>query len=133
MGKSLYGKYILEKEKRHILEGKDYFLTYQFEKDWVYIVDIYVEPKARSFGKITEISFKCEEIARKKGYTKMLGSVDISTNNPETPAIGMMRHGYKFHKLVGNIIFFTKDLNEEHVDTWEDKGDKSKRRPRKTD
>ena len=117
---SLYGKYVKEKEDRGIIEGKDFFLTYKFEEHWCYIVDIYVAPEARSSGLITKVSLKCEKIARKKGYTKMLGSVDISTKSPEIPAIGMMRHGYKFYKLVGSTIFFLKDLNTKHIDTWKD-------------
>jgi GNAT superfamily N-acetyltransferase len=115
---SLYGQYVKEKEGRGIIEGKDYFLTYKFEKEWCYIVDMYVAPKVRSEGLITKISLECEEIARKAGYTKMLGSVDITSNWAEPPAIGMMRHGYKFFKLVGNIIYFLKDLNKEHTDTF---------------
>jgi len=120
MGKSLYGKYVEEKEDRDIIEGKDYFLTYKFEKEWCYIVDMYVTPVKRAKGLMTKISLQCEEIARKKGYTKMLGSVDISTNCPEISAIAMMRHGYKLFKLVGSVIFFIKDLNKEHIDTWKD-------------
>ena len=117
---SLYGQYVKEKEGRGIIEGKNYFLTYKFEKEWCYIVDIYVAPEVRSEGLITKISLECEEIARKAGYTKMLGSVDISTKSPEISAIGMMRHGYKFFKLVGSVIFFLKDLNTQHTDTWKD-------------
>ncbi len=112
MDKSLYGKYIEEKEDRHIIEGDDYFLTYKFEQDWCYIVDIYVTPNKRKKGLITKISLQCEDIARKKGYTKMLGSIDISTHNPEVPAIAMINHGYKFFKLVGSVIYLIKDLNK---------------------
>jgi len=110
---SLYGKYVEEKEDRGIIEGKDYFLTYKFEPEWCYIVDMYVAPSARKAGLMTKISLQCEEIARKKGYTKMLGSVDISTKSPEMPAISMMNHGYKFFKLIGSVIFFIKNLKED--------------------
>ena len=81
---------------------------------------MYVSPKGRKKGLITKMSHKCEQIARDKGYTKMLGSVDINTKWAEPPAIGMMRHGYKFYKLVGSTIFFLKDLSVEHKDTFKD-------------
>ena len=112
--KSLYGQYIEEKENRYILEGKDYFLTYQFDREWVYIVDMFVVSGKRTNGIMTKISEQCEQLARDKGYTQILGSVDINTNQPEIPALAMIKHGYKFYKLVGSIIYFLKNIKEEN-------------------
>ena len=106
----LFLKYRQEREGIEYILEKNGFATYKFLKDFCYLEDIYVTPDARKKGIAYELSQKVEFIAKKEGYTKMLGSVDISAKNPEISLMACFSDGYKILKLDNNIIWLHKEI-----------------------
>lgn len=106
----LFLRYKKERENVESIQVDGGFITYKFLPDYCYIEDFYIVPELRRTGLIYDLASQVEEIARKQGYLKMLGSVVIDTNNPEISLIGCLKHGYKILKLEGNIIWLHKEL-----------------------
>ena len=108
--KSLYGKYLLERENINILETEIGFATYLFENDYVYIKDIFVLKEYRNAKTASDMADKIAEIAKQKGYKKMLGSVCPSTNGSTSSIQVLISYGFKVIQSTENMIYFIKEI-----------------------
>lgn len=108
---SLFAKYLKEKTNDLIVETDDYFLTYRYvDEKTVYIVDLFVLPQLRESGIASTIADNIVEEARKKGCTKLLGSVVPSNKNATTSLKVLLAYGMTLDSSSQDFILFKKDL-----------------------
>ncbi len=107
---SHYANYIKEREGREILEDKHGFASYAFTPDAVYIQEIYVLPDYRKDGVAARYADIIAEIARAKGFTKMIGSVCPSANGSTESLKVLLAYGFKVHSSEQNLIWFVKQI-----------------------
>jgi GNAT superfamily N-acetyltransferase len=114
--KTLYGKYVLEREGKHILEMDDGYATFTLGEEICYIVDIFVDKSKRYTGLGSQMADEISEIAKDKGCKWLLGSVDPKANGSTESMRSLLIYGFEVSHLEPPLIFFKKSL--------EDKGDK---------
>lgn len=107
---SHYGKYIMEREGKEILEDEDGFATFLFTEAGCYIVDIYVVPEKRKEGVAKRYADEIAVIAEKENVKRLIGSVDVTTNSATDSAKVLLAYGMKLGWIDGNMIYFTKEL-----------------------
>lgn len=111
---SHYGRYIYEREGKSIYEDERGFVTYVFwpQQGAVYMEDIYVAYEHRGAGVTYELVKQVEEVAKLKGYKKLVGSVRPTANGATTSLKGMLAHGFEVDSCDGNLIWFKKDIGD---------------------
>ena len=108
---SLYAEYLRERTKDEIIEGERGFATYRFtDEKTVYLVDLYVRPDFRKSGVARETADLVAEIARKRGCTKMLGSVVPSTKGSTESLKVLLAYGMTLESSGPDFIIFGKEL-----------------------
>lgn len=112
MQASLYSQYLLERTEDLILESDKGFATYRYldQGKTVYIVDIYVIPSARKGGWAAQMADEIVRDAKKKGVTKLIGSVVPSTRNATTSMKVLLGYGMTLDSSTNNFILFKKDI-----------------------
>lgn len=109
--KTHYGKYLLERQGRGILEMEHGFATFEFPtKELVYIVDIYVEPEHRKSGLAAKMADEIVKAAKLRGCSQLLGSVDPNANGAEDSIKVMFSYGFRLGKVTESMLFFVKDI-----------------------
>lgn len=109
---SLYAEYASERLGDHVFETGQGFATFRFpDPATCYIVDIYVVPEARRLGVASDISDKIVEIAKKKGCTKLLGSVVPSTRGSTASLRALLGYGFKLDSAAQDFILFSKEIS----------------------
>lgn len=108
--KSNYGNYIEERLGKFIVENEKGFATYLYENDYVYIEDIYVNPKHRVKGVASKFADTIAAEAVNKGYSRMIGSVAVNANNPTASAKVLLAYGFKILNVEGKMIYFEKKI-----------------------
>lgn len=106
----LFIKYKLERENVHTIQVDGGFIMYKYLPDFCYIEDFYVVPELRGSGLIYKLANQVEDIAKKAGINKMLGSVVLGSEGAERSLAGCLKHGYKLLKLEGNVIWLQKEI-----------------------
>lgn len=88
------------------------FATFQIEGSSCYIVDIYVEKSFRKGRYATMMADQIAEIAKRKGCTALLGTVQTNTNKAETSELVLKAYGMRFEYEIQskNLKFFKKDI-----------------------
>lgn len=109
---SMYGKYLTERTNDRILETGHGFATYRMlpEQKAVYIVDVYVERDFRKAGTASQMADEIAKIAKKEGFTKMLGSVVPSTKNSTDSMRVLLAYGMTVQSSSNDFIIFEKRL-----------------------
>jgi GNAT superfamily N-acetyltransferase len=107
---SNYALYIMEREGKHILEDEKGFATYLFTASHCYIEDIYVRPEYRKSNVASSYADQISQIARKKGYTKLLGSVCPQAFGAAASTRVLLAYGFELLSSEKNIIYFEKSL-----------------------
>ena len=99
-----------------MLETPHGFLTYGFNCvpgvnfPHVYIEDLYVIPSSRKTHVATEMADKVADIARERGVTKMLGSVNTNTTSPDTSLNVLKAYGMKLYGATDATVWMIKEL-----------------------
>lgn len=108
---SLYSKYLTERTNDLILEINHGFVTYRMLPDQkaVYIVDIYVDSDFRKAGTASQMADEVAKIAKKEGFTKMLGSVVPSNKNSTDSLRVLLAYGMKLQSSAQDFIIFEKE------------------------
>lgn len=75
MKQSLYAKYVEERESGHVLEMPWGFVSYRYEKDHVYLEDLYVLPQFREQGKGMKLFSFVQRKARSVGLKYVVGGI----------------------------------------------------------
>lgn len=110
MGENIYLQYRRERENVESIEVEGAFIVYKFLPQYCYIVDVYCIAELRESGISYELADKVENVAKQRGYTKMLGSVDTTAINPETGLKACFKQGYKILRLEGSMIWLHKEI-----------------------
>lgn len=112
---SLQAKYALERQGLETLECERGFCTYRFvpEHDGIYLVDIYVEPEARSSYLATNLADQVAAIGRQNQFQWMFGSVDPTTNGATDSCKIILKYGMELSHINKDdgLIIFKKRLD----------------------
>ena len=109
---SLYAQYLKERTNGECLEIEHAFATYHFVgTDSLYIEDVYVVPEYRRSRKSTELWNKIVEIAKQKGITKILGSVDLSLPSRDVSIKWIYERDMRISHVQNNMLYFIKEVN----------------------
>jgi predicted GNAT superfamily acetyltransferase len=107
---SLFAKYKKEREGKETLESEYGFATYFFHEDFCYLEDIFVDISHRQEGLAAKMADEISLIAKKKGYSKLMGSVNTNIGNVTTSIKVLLSYGMKFHGVQGHMLFFIKEI-----------------------
>lgn len=107
---SLYAQYIKEREGTNTIEDEYGFATYKFVGEYCYIVNVYVKPEFRGSHIATSYETEVANIAREKGYKKLLGSVAPEAVGATASLKAMLASNYKLLKANEGLIFFVKEI-----------------------
>jgi len=110
MSIELYAAYLKERENTELICVDSGFITYRFELDYCYIIDIYILPEMRKNGLGVELENRVIEQARERKVFKLLGSVDRTANNWETSIKILEKIGYKPYKQDKSVLFLIKEI-----------------------
>lgn len=108
--KSLYGRYISEREGREILEDERGFATYTFTKDGIYIQEIYVLPEFRQEGVASQYADVIAGIAKANGLSKLFGSVCPSAKGSTASMKVLLAYGFEIESAAINMIYLVKNI-----------------------
>lgn len=107
---SHFASYIYERQGKSIIEDEHGFATYYYIKDACYIEDIYVAQDSRRSGVGSKYADMIAEEAKSKGYTKLMGSVNLTTNGATDSLKALLAYGFQLATANNNIIFLLKDI-----------------------
>lgn len=107
---SLYANYLAEKTDRKIIENDFGFVIYSFNKDSVYLEDIYIDPPYRKQGYARMLSDLVADKAREENIKKMYGSVIPSTKDSNDSIKALQAYGMKLESCTNNFIVFSKEI-----------------------
>ncbi len=106
----MYADYIKELYNRETIESDHGFITYSFEKDAVYIQDIYIKPEMRKSDEASGLADMVANIARSRDIKTLLGSVIPSYNNSTVSMKILLAYGFKIDSSANNFILLKKEL-----------------------
>ena len=107
---TLFGQYLTELCGKNIIESDIGFITYSFLEDSVYIEDLFVLPDHRKTSEASKMADEVSEIARSKGYKKLMGSVIPANKNSTESLKVLLAYGFKLDSSTTNFILMKKDL-----------------------
>ena len=108
--KTLYGKYLLEREGTNIVEKEYGFATYKIEDDYMYIVDVFVDLPYRKSNKTYEMFEELKNIAKNNNISKLLGSVCTNANGATNSIKFLIAYDFKLLHTDNNMIYFKKEI-----------------------
>ena len=104
---SLYAQYLKERRGGETIEESYGFVTYHIiSSTELYIEDVYVIPEERRSHKAVDLWNKVLEIAKQKGITKVIGSVDLNTSSRDISIKGLYARGMKISHYTNNMLYF---------------------------
>jgi GNAT superfamily N-acetyltransferase len=107
----LYADYIKEREGKELLELEQGFATYKIRPPECYIVDIYVKPEYRKTGvAATMADFICA-IAKDRGCTTLLGSVNTAAHGATSSMRVLLAYGMVLRAAKESMIYLSKEIN----------------------
>lgn len=106
----MYKDYLWEREGAQVVEVDGGFAVFKDLGSGVYLQDIYVEPSQRQSGLGRQLLEAVETETRRRGYTTLLGSCDVSANGATVSAKAILATGFQISSVQGNMIYFKKDL-----------------------
>lgn len=108
---SLYAKYIKERTDDEILENEYGFATYRFlNENQCYIVDIFVVESMRKKGVASAMADHIADLAKEKGCTALLGTVNPSCKGATESIQTLIAFGMTVSSSTDNIIIFKKGI-----------------------
>lgn len=102
-------EFIKEHRGDETIETETGYAEFRFlNENQVYIVDIYVKPQFRQKGTAGVIADQVVALAKQRGCTELIGSVDLSANNTGDSMRTLL--GYGMEPTGTGLIIFKKDL-----------------------
>lgn len=86
---TLYAKYILEREDRHVVENEAGFVTYRVAGEECFIVDMYIDPTSRRKGLSRNLVETLIQETRCKVITANIWLNDKNANNTLKAALAI--------------------------------------------
>lgn len=90
-------KYWKEAMNREVIENEKGFVSYQFNGEICYIVDIYVEPEHRKSNVAASLADQVVVIAKDKGCKFLMGTVNLQGSDPSRSMMVLLSYGFKIH------------------------------------
>lgn len=108
----MFAEYYKEREDLECEETENGFALYSFLDipKCVYITDIYVKKEVRNKKEASKLADKIVDLAKDKGYSLLLGSVCIDTNNYETSIKVLEAYGMQQAYSENSKIYFVKEI-----------------------
>ncbi len=110
---SLYKQYIEEGGYKFVMERQEGFITYSIGTDNIYIEEIFVQKEFRRTGVGSEMADSIAEMAKAKGFTKILGSVCPSAKYSTESIKALLAYGFKIDSSTNNFILLSKNIGEQ--------------------
>jgi ribosomal protein S18 acetylase RimI-like enzyme len=108
---SLYAEYLKERTSDFIIEDEFGFATYRFvDEKTVYIVDIYVKPEHRYDGIASSLADDIVRIAKQRGCTTLMGTVQPSAKNSTASIKVLMAYGMTLASSGNDFVIFKKEI-----------------------
>lgn len=108
---SFYAKYLIERTDDSIIETKSGFVTYRFiNEKQCYIIDIYVAEHMRKFGVARKMADQVAQIAKDRGCTELLGTVNPSCKGAKESLKVLFAYGMDLQSCQPNIIICKKAI-----------------------
>lgn len=108
---SFYSDYLKERTDQEILETDKGFATYRFpDEKTCYLMDIYVAPLFRREGVASDIADMVMDIAKRRGCSKLLGSVVPSTKGSTASLKALMGYGMTLQSSAPDFILFERSI-----------------------
>lgn len=107
---SMIAAYLLERENEHTIFSQKGFVCYKIEPGLIYITTIYTLPNYRQTGAASELADKVQEIAKQHSISMLIGSVDVSANNPDQSIKALHGYGFQISHQDGSVIYFKKEI-----------------------
>jgi hypothetical protein len=103
-----YAAYLKERENMELYENEKGFVTYAFypELEACYLAEIYVMKQFRGSRAAFNLYKIVCGVAKLNGYSKMIGSVDCTTEGWEYSEKMMKKLGWQFYKKVGHLTYY---------------------------
>ena len=108
--KTLYGKYVLEREGRRIIEEDGGFATFITDGELCYIVDMFVDLTKRYRGLGTKMADEISGIARDEGCKWLFATVDPTLASSTMSMQSILVYGFTLSHIKPPLIFFKKKL-----------------------
>lgn len=108
---SFYADYLRERTSDEILETDQGFAVYRFPNEKTcYITELYVVPEHRKQRTATDIADQIVEVAKKRGCSRLLGSVIPSTKGSTASLRVLLGYGMSLDSSAADFILFKKDI-----------------------
>lgn len=108
---SIYADYLKELIGDEAIESDIGFATYRFtDEKTIYIVDIYVRPDFRKSGEASKFADQVVEIGKKKGCTKVIGTVVPSRKGSTDSMKALLGYGFKLESSGNDFIILGKGI-----------------------
>ena len=108
---SMFTDYVKERLGDSSIETEHGFAIYRYPDDkTVYIVDIYIVPKARKQGVGSEMADYIMGIAKNRGCTRMIGSVVPSAKGSTESIKTLLAYGMRLQSSTNDFILFEKEI-----------------------
>lgn len=108
--KSLYARYIEEREGAGIIETEESFVTYHLYPDSIYLADMFIVPDKRNTGLHLELLAQVEEIGRKEDKKKIITSAGFGAAGLTDSVQTIINAGFSIHSGDQKLIYFVKNL-----------------------
>jgi Acetyltransferase (GNAT) family len=106
----MYAEYVKERLGKDCFWTEKGFATFSFTEDAVYIEDLFVLPEFRKSSEASNIADNIAEIAKARGYKKMLGSVIPSANGSTVSMKVLLAYGFEIDSSSNNFILLRKEI-----------------------
>ena len=109
----MYFKYIKERLGKDSIQYEDKAFAIFFDypaENAIYVEDVYVSPDYRRSGIGEKIMEDMCNLAKEANRKYLLGSVDITSNNPEASLIGMLKNDFKLYKTDDSMLYVRKEI-----------------------
>lgn len=107
---SNWAKYLHERDGRMAIEKKDCFAIYNFMDKYCYIQEIWVAKHARGTAALPDMMDEITAIALSKGFTTLLGSVDLRDAKASQNMAIHLHYGFQVFHNDGQLTYFKLDI-----------------------
>jgi GNAT superfamily N-acetyltransferase len=108
--KSLYAKYLEERQDAEVFEDKKGFVTFKKENDYIYLIDMYILPEYRESGICKTYVNKLEELAKDLKLNKIVTSLYPKIKNSNRNLNIILKCGFEVISCDTEMIYFIKNI-----------------------
>lgn len=109
---SMFADHYKEKYKCDTIETENGFVVYQIHENEFFIREYHIASDKRLSNAHVYFFDEICRLAEEAGCDFISASVDIKSQDPETPLIFNLKNGFKLNSLSGNRIILTRELGD---------------------